>query len=31
MSQVNELLNEAQEDRIDDEVCFGFHCFVKPK
>ena len=31
MSQVNELLDEAQEERIDDEVCFGFHCLVKPK
>ncbi len=31
MSQVNELLEEAQEDRINDEVCFGFHCLLKPK
>ena len=31
MSQVNELLEEAHEDRINDEVCFGFHCLLKPK
>ena len=31
MSQVNELLEEAQQERVDDEVCFGFHCLVKPK
>ncbi len=31
MSQVNEILEEAQQERVDDEVCFGFHCLVKPK
>lgn len=31
MSQVNELLEEAQQERVEDEVCFGFHCLVKPK
>jgi len=30
-SQVNELLAEAQQERVEDEVCFGFHCLVKPK
>lgn len=31
MSEVNEILEEAQEERVDDEVCFGFHCLLKPK
>lgn len=31
MSQVNEILAEAQQERVEDEVCFGFHCLVKPK
>lgn len=31
MSQVNEILEEAQQERVDDEVCFGFHCLLKPK
>ena len=31
MSQVNELLEEAQQERVEDEVCYGFHCFIKPK
>lgn len=31
MSQVNELLEEAQQERVDDEVCYGFHCLIKPK
>ncbi len=31
MSQVNQLLEEAQQERVDDEVCFGFHCLLKPK
>lgn len=31
MMQVNQLLAEAQQERVEDEVCFGFHCLVKPK
>jgi len=31
MSQVNKLLEEAQHERIEDEVCYGFHCLIKPK
>jgi len=31
MSQVNELLEEAKQERVDDEVCYGFHCLIKPK
>jgi hypothetical protein len=31
MAQINELLFEAEQERIEDEVCFGFHCLVNPK
>ena len=31
MSQVNELLEEAQQERVEDEVCYGFHCLINPK
>jgi len=31
MSQVSELLEEAQHERVEDEVCYGFHCLTKPK
>lgn len=31
MSQVNQLLEEAQEIMVEDEVCYGFHCLIKPK
>lgn len=31
MSQVNELLFEAEQERDEDEVCFGFHCLVNKK
>ncbi len=31
MAQINELLQEAVEERIDDEICLGFHCLLKPK
>lgn len=31
MQQVQELLMEASEERIDEEPCVGFHCLVKPK
>ncbi len=31
MAQINALLQDAVEDRIDDEICLGFHCLVKPK
>ena len=31
MSEVNEILEEAQQERVEDEVCFGFHCLLKPK
>ena len=31
MSQVNELLEEAQQERVEDEVCYGFHCLINTK
>ncbi len=31
MSQVQEMLAKAQEEREDEELCIGFHCLVKPK
>jgi hypothetical protein len=31
MAQVNDLLFEAEQERVEDEVCFGFHCLVNPK
>jgi len=31
MAQINALLQEAVEERVDDEICLGFHCLVKPK
>ncbi len=31
MAQVNELLYEAEQERDEDEVCFGFHCLVNAK
>lgn len=31
MAEVNEILEEAQQERVEDEVCFGFHCLLKPK
>ena len=31
MSEINEILEEAQQERVEDEVCFGFHCLLKPK
>ena len=31
MAQVNELLEEAQQERVEEEVCYGFHCLINPK
>jgi hypothetical protein len=31
MAQINALLQDAVEERVDDEICFGFHCLLKPK
>lgn len=31
MAEVNKILQEAQEEREDEEPCVGFHCLVKPK
>lgn len=31
MAQINQLLQEAVEERIDDEICLGFHCLLKAK
>jgi len=31
MSQVNQLLEEARDQREEDEVCYGFHCLIKQK
>ncbi|EMI45064.1 MULTISPECIES: hypothetical protein [Pirellulaceae] len=31
MKQVQEILSDAEAERVDEEPCFGFHCLVKPK
>lgn len=31
LAQVNDLLQNAQQERELDETCFGFHCLVEPK
>jgi hypothetical protein len=31
MAQINALLQEAVEERVEDEICLGFHCLLKPK
>jgi PleD family two-component response regulator len=31
MAQVNALLYAAEQERVDDEICLGFHCLLKPK
>ncbi|MFG0267436.1 MAG: hypothetical protein ACF8AM_20140 [Rhodopirellula sp. JB055] len=31
MNQVQEILQSAVEEREDEELCYGFHCLVKPK
>lgn len=31
MQQVQMILAQAQQERIDEEPCVGFHCLVKPK
>ncbi|MGI9474226.1 MAG: hypothetical protein ACR2NZ_21980 [Rubripirellula sp.] len=31
MQQVQEILTTAEEERVDEEPCVGFHCFVTPK
>ncbi len=31
LTQVNEILRSAQQEREEQEPCFGFHCLVKPK
>ena len=31
MQQVQEILKSAEDERIDEEPCVGFHCLVKPK
>ena len=31
MQQVQELLNSAQQERIEEQPCVGFHCLVNPK
>lgn len=31
MQQVQELLQAAEEERVQEEPCVGFHCLVKPK
>ena len=31
MQQVQEILNTAQQERIEEEPCVGFHCLVEPK
>jgi hypothetical protein len=31
MAMVNSILQNATEERVDEEVCVGFHCLVQPK
>ncbi len=31
MSQVQQMLAEAQREREDEEMCIGFHCLIKPR
>ncbi len=31
MQQVQEILNAAGEERVEEEPCVGFHCLVKPR
>ena len=31
LQQVQEILQAAEEERIEEEPCLGFHCLVKPK
>ncbi|KAA1260980.1 hypothetical protein LF1_35220 [Rubripirellula obstinata] len=31
MKQVQEILTQAEEERVEEEPCVGFHCLVKPK
>lgn len=31
MAEINQLLQSAAEERQDEELCFGFHCLLKPK
>jgi hypothetical protein len=31
MSQIQQLLVGAQKERKEEEMCVGYHCFVKPK
>lgn len=30
-AQVNQILQNAVQEREDEEVCVGFHCLIKPK
>ena len=31
MAEINQLLQAAVDERIDEEECLGFHCLIKPK
>ena len=31
MQQVQEILNSAQQERLEEEPCVGFHCLVEAK
>lgn len=31
MQQVQEILQAAEQERVEEEPCVGFHCLVKPK
>ncbi len=31
MAQINALLQDAVEERVDDEICLGFHCLLQLK
>lgn len=31
LQQVQEILQAAEQERIEEEPCLGFHCLIKPK
>ncbi|MEZ6136353.1 MAG: hypothetical protein R3C53_15770 [Pirellulaceae bacterium] len=30
-AEINQLLQSASEERVDEVMCVGFHCLIKPK
>jgi hypothetical protein len=31
LQEINRLLQSAAMQRVDEEMCVGFHCWIKPK